>query len=253
MYSDHHYEGYDKKFHGPQQLKIPGPAWDDCFQHVMVEAFKNGDLLIRRIEHNVAQLPQWRTCGHVRVLVNADGEVPEIEDCLEPDSPVQKKTPVQTVLKTPSPRHIDRGSTPSPSPAEESSYAQWVSNINIHGKKNRTPLRHVPVDGPKLTRWSTVKEKPALRAFAGYDNMPLRQLSNQPSRGPPSLQPGSPCGKIVKVTSPGAIWTVPVAGGIARMCCLNGFQVKSGPFYSLMKKIKSGSTTTTGQDGCQSG
>ena len=256
MYSHHVYEGKDVQYHGPQELKIPGPAMDDVFNHVMVEDYQNGDLRIRRLVDGVLQLPNWRTCGHVRCLVNADGDFPEIKDCI-PDTGISPKPVKQDLLtegteptpvkinqeskkfQTPSPKCLHEMKTPSPA-SDDDSYAEWVARIDVHGNKNRTPLRCLPVNGMKVARWATIKSARSLRAFEGYDNLPLRQLSNSRSRSAAELVHGkcSPQGKIVKVAAPGAIWKLPVAGDIVRLCCLNGFQVKSGPFFSLMTRAE---------------
>ena len=81
--SNHMYEDSDKEFHGSQQLEMPGPAYDDVFQHIHVEDFIHGYLIIRRIEERVLLLSQKRTCGHVRVCRPADSPVPQIIEVRE--------------------------------------------------------------------------------------------------------------------------------------------------------------------------
>lgn len=233
--TNHMYEGQDAKYHGPQALQIPGPAMDDVFQHIYVEDYQPDShyLIIRRMEDKVLLMPQKRTCGHVRVLHEEDGPVPDILDILDNESAGQKvASPGDSITEPRTPQDANpKQSTTSmktpPADGEYATYASFVANIDLAGNA-RCPLRGVE---PRVTRWGVVIESPGLRAFEGYDDRPLRQLAGNKTVHQNNDE--SPPGRVIKIAAPGTLWTLPIAGGILRFCCLHGFQVRSGPFWTL--------------------
>ena len=245
-FTNHLYEGGDAQFHGPQQVEMPGPAYDDVFGHIHVENQVHGYLIIRRLEDGVLLLPQKRTCGHVRMLKPDDGPVPDILEVQErgkPSDPKISKTAI-TSASPPNPTTPKKSSvvvtpqksvvvTPqTDSDSEITTYASYVASLELNGK-GRLSLHNVK---PRITRWGVVVESPGLRAFEGYDDRPLRQglSSKKKSVTEKEQEENTPGGQVVKIASPGTIWTLPISGGAARYCCLHGFQVRSGPFFSLM-------------------
>ena len=266
--TNHVYEGSDVDFHGSQILELPGPAFDDVFKHIHVEDYVNGYLIIRRIEKGMLMLPQKRTCGHVRTLKSSDGPVPDVigEEEMCPKSNNKEEmcpnsnndTPPKTKTAAVSPKnltpaaspenltsevhqadvtpqnHTDGAATPT-TPTDEHqyvSYSDYVANLELAGKR-RLPLHGMD---PRVTGWGVIVESPGLRAFEGYDNQPPRQGLQVSKKGKKTQHEHteSPGGLVVKIAAPGTVWTLPVSGGVMRFCCLHGFQVRSGPFYTLL-------------------